>query len=107
MGTGLHREHDVLLAEHTGHGVHSSRDGLSEQDQVGLDAAPLVAQKLASTGNAGLDLVADEQDVVLVAQSAGFLEVLYIWYNDTSLTLNRLDQEGSQVGAGLLKGLSE
>lgn len=92
---GLDGEHDVLRPEHARHGVHAAGDGFSEQDQVGPDAAPFVAEHLARSSDAGLDLVADEQDVVLVAERAGFLEVVLGGDYDAGLALDGLDQESS------------
>lgn len=107
MGTGLDREHDVLAAEHTRDGVHTTGDGLAQQDQIGLDSAPLVTQQLTRAGDTGLDLVADQEYIVLVAQSASLLQVILVRNDNTSLALNRLNQEGGQVGAGRLKGLAQ
>lgn len=59
MGAGLNREHDVLTAQHTRDGVHATGDGLAQQDQVGLDSAPLVTQQLTRAGDTRLDLVTD------------------------------------------------
>lgn len=60
MGTGLDREHDVLATQHARNWVHTARDGLAEQDKVGLDSAPLVTQQLARARDTSLDLVADQ-----------------------------------------------
>lgn len=67
VGAGLDGEHDVPGAEHAGDGVHAAGDGFAEEDEVGLDAAPFVAEELAGARDARLDLVADEEDVVLCA----------------------------------------
>jgi hypothetical protein len=93
VGTRLDREHDVLASQHTGDRVHTAGNGLSEQDQVGLDSAPLVAEQLAGACNAGLDLVADQQHIILVAECPGFLQVFRIWDDDAGLSLDGFDEE--------------
>lgn len=73
VGPGLDREHDVLAAQHARDRVHTARDGLAEQDKIGLDVAPLVAEQLTRAGNTSLDLITNQQHVVLVAERASFL----------------------------------
>lgn len=107
MGAGLNGKHDVLTAEDTRDRVHTTRDGLTEEDEVGLDSAPLVTEQLAGAGNTSLDLIADQQDIVLVAEGAGLLEVVGIGDDNTGFTLNGLDEESSQVGTGGGEGLAE
>lgn len=107
VGAGLDREHDVLTAQHARDGVHTTGNGLAEEDKIGLDSAPLVAQQLASAGDTGLDLVADQEHVVLVTQGTGFLQVILVGDDNTGLTLDGLDQEGGQIRAGGLKGLTK
>lgn len=107
VGARLDGEHDVLATQDAGHGVHAAGDGLAQQHQVGLDAAPLVAQELAGAGDAGLDLVADQQGVVLVAQRAGFAQVVVVRDDDAGLALDGLDEEGGDIGAGVLECLAQ
>lgn len=107
MGTSLDREHDVLATQHARNRVHTTRDGLAEQDKVGLDSAPLVAQQLTRARDTGLDLVADQQHIVLIAECPGLLQVLWVGDNDSCLALDRLDEESSEVGAGGLERLAQ
>lgn len=107
VGTRFNGEHDVLAAQHTGHGIHAARDSLAQQDHVGLNAAPLVAEKLSSASNTGLDLITDQKGIVLVAKSTGFLQVVLIRDDNAGLSLNGFDQEGGEVGAGLLESLAQ
>lgn len=107
MGAGLDREHDVLAAEHARDGVHTTRDGLAQKDQIGFDSAPLVAQQLTCAGDTGLDLVADQKHIVLVTQGAGFLQVILVGDDNTGLTLNGLDEEGGQIRGSRLEGLAQ
>ena len=106
MGTRLDREHDVLATQHARNRVHTTRDGLAEQDKVGLDSAPLVAQQLTCAGDTRLDLVADQQRIVLVAECPGLLQVVWVGDNDACLALDRFDQESSEVRAGRLERLA-
>lgn len=107
MGARLNSEHDILAAEHTRNRVHTTRNSLAQQDEVGLDSTPLVAEQLAGTGDTSLDLIADQQDIVLVAEGAGFLEVAWIGDDNTGLALDRLDQEGGKVRTGGLEGFAK
>lgn len=44
---------------------------------------------------------------MLVTQGTGFLQVILVGDDNSSLTLNGLDQEGGQVRASRLKGLAQ
>lgn len=107
VSTRFDGEHNILTAQNTRDGIHSTRNGLAQQHQIGLDAAPLVAEKLTSAGNTRLDLIADQESIVLIAQGSRLLQVVLIWDDDAGLTLDGLNQEGRQVGACLLKGLPQ
>lgn len=107
VGTGLNGEHDVFAAQHTRDRVHTTRDGLAQEDQIGLDSTPLVAEELAGAGNTRLDLVTDQEYIVLVAQCASLLQVVLVGDDNTGFTLDGLDQESGQAGTGLLKGLAQ
>lgn len=107
VSAGLDGEHDFLATQHARNRVHTTRDGLAEQDKVGLDSAPLVAQQLTCASNTSLDLVTDQQHIVLIAECPGLLQVVWVGDNDASLTLDRLDEESSEVGAGRLERLAE
>lgn len=58
-----------------------------------------MAEHLSCAGDAGLDFVADHENVVLRAELADFLEVVFIWDDDTSFTLDGLDKERSDLFA--------
>lgn len=107
MSARLDSKHHIFAAQHAGHGVHATGDGLAQQHHVRLDAAPLVAEQLAGAGNTGLNLIADQQDVVLVAQGSGLLQVILVGDNNACLALNGLHQEGGEVGTRLLEGLPQ
>lgn len=107
MRAGLNGQHDVLATQNTGHGIHATGDGLAQQHQIRLDSTPFVAEKLPRPGNAGLDLIADQQGIVLIAQGSGLLQVILVRDNNPRLTLDGFDQEGSQVGACFLERLAQ
>lgn len=108
--------HD-LLARHDGRERVAGRDALGHDQDIGRDAKVLDGKELAGATKAGLDLVADHQDAVLIAQSAETLEETYVpalfslqfpllsfsfsltgWGSDVAtLALDGLDQDGGGV----------
>jgi hypothetical protein len=66
-----------------------------------------VAQQLTRARDTGLDLVADQQHIVLIAECPGLLQVIWVGDNNACLTLDRLDEESSQVGASCLECLAQ
>ena len=107
MRAGLNGQHDVLATQNTGHRIHSTGDGLAQQHQIRLDSTPFVAEKLPRPGNTGLDLIADQQGIVLIAQGSGLLQVILVRNNNSCLALDGFDQEGSQVGACFLERFAQ
>nr|POE63625.1 hypothetical protein CFP56_04528 [Quercus suber] len=105
VGAGLDGQHDGFAAEDAGDGVHASRDGFAEEDQVGLDATPFVAEQPTGPRDTGLDLIADEQDVVFGAELPQTLEVAVVGYDDAGFALDRLDQDGGRLLAVCLEQL--
>lgn len=108
----LDREEDVSPGKDGRDRVDAARKGLAEQDHVGLDGrVVLEAEELSSTGESlvrrtvlasalrfrggtgresaqeerthGLDLVANEEDIVLPAQRLHLLEVVLVRDDDT------------------------
>ena len=94
---GFDAEHDLLGAQHGGDRVHASRDGFSQQDEVGFDARPVVAEEFAGAGDARLDLVADQEHVVFVAEGAHLAEVVVGGDDDAGFALDGLDEESGDV----------
>lgn len=47
--SGLDAEHDLLVGEHARDRVESSREGLAEENHVGLDLVPVAAEHLAGS----------------------------------------------------------
>lgn len=105
MGSWLNSHHDILGAKDTGDWVHATGNGLSESDKVWLNARPLRAEHLSCASNTGLDLVADEENVVLLAECLHVTKVAVIWDNDTGLALNWFNDNSSSLLAELLKEL--
>lgn len=105
--TGLDDEHNVVVGEDGRDGVDTSREGLAEQKDVGLNVVVVNAEHLAGTGKTGLDLVRDQEDVVLLAELGDLLEVAGVGDHDTGLTLDGLDQESGDVLAVVLEDVLE
>lgn len=97
MSARLNDQHDLLAAENGADGVHASGDGLAESDNVGLDAGPLGAEQTAGSADAGLDLITDEEDVVLLAKSVHLGQVVVVGNDNTGLALDGLNDEGGGV----------
>ena len=66
-------------------------------DEVGLDAGILDAEHLAGAREAGLHLVGDQQDAVLVADRAQRLEQFGRRRMEAALALHRLDDDRRDV----------
>ena len=66
-------------------------------DQVGLDPVVLDREELARAAEAGLHLVDDEHDPVLVADPAHALEELRRRDDEAALALDRLDHDRGDV----------
>jgi len=64
-----------------------------------------VAEQLAGSRNASLDLVNHHKDIVLVAKLAHAAQVVVIGHNNTSLALDRLNEEASDLLAVRLESL--
>lgn len=105
VGAGLNNTHNLLAGKNGTDRVHAARNGLAKSDHVGLDARPLGAEHAAGTANTGLNLVGNENDVVLLAESLNLGEVVVIGDHDTSLTLNGLNDEGGSLLAVGLEDL--
>jgi len=103
----LDGQHDVFAAQDAGHRVHSARDSLSQKHQIRLYSAPFVAQEFACSGDSGLDLVADQEYVVFVAQGAGFAKVVIVGNDDAGFSLDGFNQEGCEGGTGFLECLTQ
>ncbi len=72
-------------------------DGLGQGHDVGHDAGVLEAPHLARPCEAGLDLVEDEQDAVLIGQASQALEEARRRRTVAALALDGLDEDGCHV----------
>ncbi len=70
---------------------------LADAHDVGLDAVVLARPHRAGAADAGLHLVDDEQDAVLVAQPAQVGEPAGGRHDVAALALDRLDEDGGDV----------
>ncbi len=74
-----------------------ARQALGHGHDVGLDADVLEREHLAGARKAGLDLVGDEQDAVLVAERAKRLQEVGRRDVEAALALHRLDDDGGDA----------
>ena len=65
----------------------------------GVDAGPFIGEELAGAADAGLDLVEDQEQAVLVAEAAQFAQEGVRHRADAALALDRLDHERRRLGA--------
>lgn len=66
-----------------------------------------MAEQLASPSHTRLYLIADEEDIVLIAKCSAFLQVIVISNNDSRITLDGLNEESSKIVPGSLESFSE
>ena len=68
-------------------------EALGERRDVRRDARPFVREEAAGAAHAGLDLVEDQQQPVLVAELPEVAQLLVRHRADAALALDRLDQD--------------
>jgi hypothetical protein len=91
--------HDLRAAEDARE-REAGGDRLRDAHQVGLDVVVLDAPELPRAAVAGLDLVDDEDDAVVVAELAHAGEKLGRRDDEASLALNGLDHDGRDALGG-------
>jgi hypothetical protein len=64
-------------------------------------------EQLPRPPNSRLHLVADQENVVLVAKRPAFLQVVIVGNDDSRVALDGLDDESGAIGPGGLEGSSE
>ena len=100
---GVRGVHDVGAAGDGGERK-AAGQALRHGHDVGLDAGVLEREHFAGAGEAGLDLVGDEHDAVLVAERAQRAQELGRRDVETALPLHRLDDDGGDargIGVGI------
>mmetsp|Transcript_243 Transcript_243/g.711 ORF Transcript_243/g.711 Transcript_243/m.711 type:complete len:286 (-) Transcript_243:171-1028(-) len=93
MNTG----HYLTISKSATHRVGTTRESLSEESNIGTSTVPLLGENAASTAEASLNLIGDQKDVVLLAESMTLGEVVLLRYDHTTLTLDRLNDETRDV----------
>mmetsp|Transcript_28297 Transcript_28297/g.78136 ORF Transcript_28297/g.78136 Transcript_28297/m.78136 type:complete len:281 (-) Transcript_28297:323-1165(-) len=68
MLPGTDGQHDLVVAEHRAHRVGTPTESLPQHEDVRADVAVLSAQQFSGAPEAGLYLIPDEEDVVLLAE---------------------------------------
>lgn len=104
--------HEVGHLGAGGDGTHGEAvgDALGHAHDVRLDAGALEAERGATAEEAGLDLVDDEQDALLVAEVGDGAQVVVGGRPDTALALDALEHDGADgaaAGSGVLHGLAQ
>ena len=93
------------LHQHDGHGHTEAADGLGHGDHIRHDACPLEGEEVAAPAAAHLNVVYDEQNVILVAQSPQVPEPLGIEHIDAAVGLDGLQNDGRRLlHAGVIVG---
>lgn len=96
-GPGLLRVHQLLSRDDAGQ-REAVGDALGHDQDVRAHAVVLDGEHLARAAEAGLHLVGDEQDVVLVADLAHALQVRRHHGDVAALAEDGLDEDGGRVG---------
>lgn len=101
---GCEDAHDLGRGQERGHGVEATGQRLADGHAIRPDAVVLEGEQLARAPESGLDFIAEEEGMVLVAEFASVTKVALRRYVDASFSLDRLDQEGHGVaGEGRLE----
>ena len=93
-GALAERLEDLVGGDHRPHRDVGAGQGLGGRDDVGLVAVALAAEVVAETAPRADHLVADQQDVVLVADLAHALEVALLRRDAAAGVLQRLEDHG-------------
>ncbi len=105
MVAGGEDAEDLAGAEDGGDGVEAAGEGFADDADVGADAFVLEGEELAGAAEAGLDLVAHEEDVVFVADLPECGEVAGGRNDDAGLALDGFYEEcDCVVGDGRADG---
>ena len=86
-----------MLGREQGRQRHAAADAFAERHDVGLDAGVLVVEQLSGPAHAGLDLVDDQQQAVLLGQRAQLLQELIGRRPHAGFALDRLQHHGDRV----------
>ena len=98
----MHGVHD-LGAARDGSQRHTTGDTLGRRDEVWNDTLMLAREPVTRAAEAGLDLVGDEYDAILLGECCHRREVAGCGHDETALALNGFDDDGGYVrGADLL-----
>lgn len=101
----LDAKHHIIVSKDSTDRVDTSRQSLSEQNDIRLDIVVINTEHLSGTGKASLDLIGNHKDIVLGAQLPDLGEVAIIRHDNTSLTLDGFDKEGSDILAVVLENV--
>ncbi len=74
---------------------HAAADALAQRHDVGLDPGMLVVKQLSGAADAGLDLVEDQQQAMILRQRTQLLQELVGGRPHAGFALNRLQHHGN------------
>lgn len=97
MRVRCHHLHYIIISEYTTHRVYSASQCFPHCYHIRLHVVPLTSKQFASTTQACLDLVSNEQDIVLLTERLCLLQVSFRRNNDPCLALNWFDEQSSIV----------
>lgn len=94
------RQHDLIPRQHSRHGVHPTRQGLAQHQDIGLDSIPVLAHEFAGATQPCLNLIGDQQGVVGAQELLRLCQVIVRGNDNTRLTLWVYEREGEGAGSG-------
>jgi len=107
VGAGGEDLHEFVVSHDSGDRDDTTAESLGEASDIGADAFVLLSEELTSAAHTGLDFVADEGDVVLGAELAGFSHVSGGRDDDTAFTLDGFEHETSHLLVMLFEGFAK
>lgn len=88
---GLDGEHDGIVGQHTGNGIESAGQGLTEDQDIRSHALVIDGDPLACPCQAGLHLVRDPQDVILGAEFSDSPQISVLFRGKTNLKISKFE----------------
>ena len=96
VGAGTHAAGDLFAQQHGTDGQ-TAAQALGQGNDVRLEVVVLAAQEGAGAAHAGLHLVHDEDQVLLVTELAHSLHIIGVQRHDAALALDEFQHDGAGV----------
>ncbi len=97
MLAGFNGHHDLVVGKHGRNRHNATRDGFTQNNDVGTNSLVVTTQKLACAGDSGLHFISDEQYVVLFTEVFTSFQVSVIGNENTGFTLNGFNEESGYL----------